>query len=139
MPAGLDNPAVGYMAFCTVKFAGYSLAARILSNSYNLVGRSSLMIGGVRTLIGMAVGAAYFGTWYLIANAGGSEAGLIYFAGLLPVRIGEWWLIIWLFYDRERNQRSKDWRAVGLGTLWSYMLDAPALIGFLITGGFSVC
>jgi hypothetical protein len=31
----------------------------------------------------------------------------LYLAGLLPVRIAEWWLLIWLFYDRKLRQPAK--------------------------------
>src|SRR5258707_1290492 len=63
----------------------------------------------------------------------------LYLAGLLPVRIVEWWLLIWLFYDRKLRQPAKGWRMVGLGTIWSYVLDAPAIAGFIATAGFWVC
>jgi hypothetical protein len=55
------------------------------------------------------------------------------------VRIAEWWLLIWLFYDRELREVAKDWRMVGLGTVWSYVLDAPATAGLIATAGFWVC
>jgi hypothetical protein len=28
---------------------------------------------------------------------------------------------------------------VGFGTIWSYVLDAPAIAGFIATAGFWVC
>ena len=31
------------------------------------------------------------------------------------------------------------WVAAMLGTMWSYVLDVPAVFGLLATGGFSVC
>ena len=64
---------------------------------------------------------------------------VLYLAGLLPVRIAEWWLLIWLFYDRKLREPAKGWRMVGLGTIWSYVLDAPAIAGFIATAGFWVC
>ena len=64
---------------------------------------------------------------------------LIYIVGLVPVRLIEWWIIIWLFYDRSMMTKQKDWQYVGLGTAWSFALDIPALIGFVATGGFWIC
>jgi len=32
-----------------------------------------------------------------------------------------------------------DWLVVCLATLWSYLLDIPAVAGWMITGGFWVC
>ena len=138
MPAGVNNPVIGYFGFCAVKFVGYSVAGRFISRSYQRIDRSALIVGGVRTLIGMAAGAAYYVLWRLMPGV--EAAGAIGFlGGLLPVRLIEWWLLLWLFYDRPLQQRSKDWRTVGLATLWSYILDVPAIVGFLVTGGVWIC
>jgi hypothetical protein len=145
MPAGISNPGLGYTTFCAIKFAGYTAAAHFLSVSYNRDDLASWKVGGVRTLIGMAAGAAYYGLWTLIPRMTHPTAGLfdgfpyLYLAGLLPVRIAEWWLLIWLFYDRKLRQPAKGWRMVGFGTIWSYVLDAPAIAGFIATAGFWVC
>jgi hypothetical protein len=144
MPAGISSPVLGYATFCAIKFAGYTAAAHVLSVQYERKEVSAWKVGAVRTLIGMVAGAAYFGLWSLIAR---NPSGVIqeinvpffYFVGLLPIRIAEWWLLIWLFYDREFRQPAKDWRFVALGTIWSYVLDAPAIAGFIATGGFWVC
>ena len=145
MPGGISHPGLGYATFCAIKFAGYSAAAHFLSTSYNRDDLASWKVGAVRTLIGMAAGAAYFGLWFLIdptaRQPGGPFSGFpyLYFAGLLPVRIAEWWLLIWLFYDRALRQPAKGWRMVGLGTIWSYVLDAPAIAGFIAKPCFWVC
>ena len=145
MPAGIGHPGLGYATFCAIKFAGYTTAAHFLSMSYKRDDLASWKVGAVRTLIGMAAGVAYYGLWTLIPRMTHPTAGLfdgfpyLYLAGLLPVRIAEWWLLIWLFYDRALRQPAKGWRMVGLGTIWSYVLDAPAIAGFIATAGFWVC
>jgi hypothetical protein len=144
MPAGFTHPAVGYASFCLVKFAGYSLAARFISRSYGRSEIGAWKVGGARTLIGMAAGAAYFGLWKAGTPPGRPPSAFQawpfwYLAGLLPVRIAEWWLLIWLFYDRKFEQVAKGWRTVAAGTAWSYVLDAPAIAGFFATAGFWVC
>src|SRR5882724_3099688 len=137
MPAGFMYPGLGYATFCAIKFAGYSAAGHFLSQRYGRTDLSPWKVGAVRTLIGMAAGAAYFGLWQLIDprafNPGpdSDHTSLPYLIGLLPVRIAEWWLLIWLFYDRELRESAKGWRMVGLGTIWSYVLDAPAIAGFI--------
>jgi hypothetical protein len=138
MPTGIDNPVIGYIGFCAVKFAGYTIAARFISRSYERKGRSEYAIGGVRTLIGMAAGVAYFNLWRLIPGTA-AASGFGYMGGLVPVRFGEWWLLVWIFYDRELRQARKNWCTVALATIWSYVLDVPALVGFLVTGGVWVC
>ena len=140
MPAGISNPGLGYATFCAIKFAGYTAAAHFLSMSYNRDDLASWKVGAVRTLIGMAAGAAYLGLWMVIDHRVFSPSGnWLYLVGLLPVRIAEWWLLIWLFYDRKLREPAKDWRMVGLGTIWSYVLDAPAIAGFIATAGFWIC
>ena len=141
---GIHNPVVGYAVFCAVKFAGYSLAAWGIGRAYREPHRNAFVVGGTRTLIGMAAGAAYFGIVQLTANylhgAFPEVAGPIaYLAGLLPVRLIEWWFLIWLFYDRPLEKKKLGWAVVSGGTVWSYLCDIPAIAGFLATGGFSVC
>ena len=76
MPAGMSDPVCGYLAFCAVKAVGYTAAAAVISRTYNRPGvnaflqptanasvqsiMSAFVIGPVRTLIGMATGAALF-------------------------------------------------------------------------------
>ena len=68
------------------------------------------------------------------------EFGLVaYYLGLIPIRLLEWWIIILMFYDRRTQTRAKDWGYAGLGTVWSYALDVPALIGLVATGGMWIC
>jgi hypothetical protein len=144
MPAGISHPGFGYATFCAIKFAGYTAAAHFLSMSYDR-DVSAWKVGAVRTLIGMAAGAAYFGpvgsdeTHGACAGRHTRRVPAFYLAGLLPVRIAEWWLLIWLFYDRKLRELAKGWRMVWLGTIWSYVLDAPAIAGFIATAGFWVC
>jgi hypothetical protein len=99
------------------------MAARVISWSYGRKDLSSFMVGGTRTLIGMATGEAYFGlmaaaaSWGMgpLARGPSTVRGeVLYLAGLLPLRIAEWWLLVWIFYDRRFQEVWKDWRTVGL-------------------------
>jgi hypothetical protein len=146
MPAGITNPALGYVTFCAVKFVGYSLAGAYLARSYGRPDIGAVRVGAARTLIGMVAGALYAASWHaaggLTAAPGSAASQSIpfwYLAGLLPIRMAEWWLLIWIFYDRKLAQAGKDCRIVMLGTVWSYILDAPAIAGFIVTAGFWVC
>lgn len=140
MPAGLDNPAIGYAAFCAIKFAGYSLAVRVLIKpQFPLTESSSWTLGLIRTLIGMATGAAYYGISLLLPRFENSYA-LGYLCVLPFVRAVEWWAMLLLFFKpRPEIGREKLWRVVFFSVLWSYLLDIPATIGLLVTGGFAVC
>ena len=65
MPVGVSDPVLGYATFCAIKFAGYSAAGHVLSVQYDH-DVSAWKVGAVRTLIGMAAGAAYFAAWYVL-------------------------------------------------------------------------
>jgi hypothetical protein len=138
MPGGMHNPALGYLTFVGVKFAGYSIAGRMLSVHYNALERKSLVVGLTRTVIGMAAGVAYVVSWAVIGRMiEGVDASFL--IGLLPVRIAEWWLLLWIFYRKSIRGSVKDWGIVGAATVWSYILDIPAVLGFLATAGVWIC
>jgi hypothetical protein len=136
MPASLEASVTGCLTFAAIKFAGYSLFAAGLRRVYRSPAHP-LTVGAARTVLGMAVGAAYWAVWHAFSPAQTFSAG--YLIGLAPLRIGEWWLLLWLFHDRDLRHRSRGWTAVGLGTVWSYLCDLPAVLGFLLTGGLSIC
>ena len=66
---------------------------------------------------------------------------LIYYLGLLvPLRVAEWALTIWLFFDRDWKSSRKNWKWIALGILCSYLLDALAIFSaFVVPGGFWIC
>jgi hypothetical protein len=135
---GIEYPVVGYLGFSAVKLAGYSLAAKVISTVHGRRDCSSFFVGAVRTLIGMAVGAAYYALWQ-VSSSNYSMHMPWYMAGLIPLRFMEWWLLLWLFYDRKLHQTKENWLIVICATLWSYLLDIPAVFGFMLTGGISIC
>lgn len=138
MPGGLENPLAGYVAFSAVKFGGYTFAAWRLNRTYPDHTRNVVGVGAARTVIGMAFGTLL--TMLLFPLVFISSPGLVIgYLAFIPVRLLEWWLIIFIFYDRSLQTRGKDWSNAGLGTAWSYVLDAPAIIGLVATGGFWIC
>jgi hypothetical protein len=138
MPGGLSDPVQGFLAFSAVKLAGYSLAGWFLNHRYQRATTHFAIVGIVRTAIGMIFGAA-LGFLVLPLVSFGASSILLYIVGLIPVRLVEWWIIIYLFYDRSMQTKGKDWRYAGIGTAWSFMLDIPALLGFVATGGLWIC
>lgn len=138
MPGGLSSPVQGYLAFSAVKLAGYSLAGWYLNRRYSNATAHFALVGITRTVVGMIFGAALGLLAFPLVLYGGLGI-LVYVAGLVPIRLLEWWIVIRLFYDRSMLTKQKDWRYAGLGTAWSFALDIPALIGFVATGGFWIC
>jgi hypothetical protein len=129
----MEGPGLAYAIFCGVKFVGYTAAAWVLRRVYGTAGPSVLLVGLARTLLGMAAGAVLWGL--TIAT----ELPQIAMAGLPLVRIGEWWLILWFFFDRKLEAPGRDWLWACFGVLWSFALDVPALVGLLFIGRAWVC
>jgi len=139
MPMG-PGP-LGFVYFVGVKFAGYSGAAFLLKKSYSEQARSTVLIGAVRTAIGIATGISYFGLWTVLGKYSHlADSTILFFLGFLPLRIGEWVLLLYLFFDRTLKQWSKDSKSVLAGTVWSYCLDAIGVGAMLVApGGMWVC
>lgn len=134
MPIGVSHPEFGLAAFAAVKFAGYTLAARVLNPTYDRPDRNIWMVGATRTLIGLG-----FGTIYRQLVDVPEVSAFAFMAGLFPIRLLEWGLLIWLFYDRKLEFRQTGWKVVLLASLWSYALDVPAVLGYIGASGFWIC
>ena len=133
---------LGLAYFAAVKFAGYSAAARFLSSRYQ-VSPNSLVVGASRTLLGVAAGfAAVAIASFVQVNVPSIE----WYVLLAPIRLLEWLVVIWFFYERSiwepnaalRWKRLLKWSVLGI--LWSGFLDVPALLAaFSLPGGVWVC
>ena len=116
-----------------IKFVGYSFAASRISRHYSRPDVNPFRIGAVRTLIGMGFGVLYF----TLASVG--FPSLLILLGLIPIRVLEWTLLLKMFYDPRLADRSKLKDVNILGTIWSFLLDVPALMGVFAVAGFWVC
>ena len=145
MPAG---PApLGFAYFAGVKFIGYTGAVWALARSYQAKETSILKVGAARTALGLVAGAAYGGLFFLLARDGsfiernsGPIAGILYFGGLIPVRLAEWSFIIWYFFRRGKPNPGpwigKSW----LGVAWSFVLDTVGIFtAIAVPGGVWIC
>ena len=144
MPAGPTFAGFGY--FAGVKALGYTAASFAMKRGYALRGVTKpnvLAVGLTRTLIGVAAGALYGGLWIAVLShreVNSWSPAAAYYCGLLPVRIAEWSLLIWLFFDRGLHDRARLWKWAGIGTLCSYALDVIGVAAaFVIPGGFWIC
>lgn len=133
-----SSPEEGYAAFCAVKLVGYTVAAQVLAKVYAKKDAKVLLAGLFRTLLGMAVGAGVYGlsSWATNRGPGWEE---LYLLCLIPIRFGEWWLLVWLFFDRPLAHPGQGWAAVGAGTVWSFVLDVPATMSWFLAGEFTIC
>jgi len=135
IPAG---PApLGLLYFVGVKLAGYTVAGRGMNWSYKSPVPKPLTFGVARSGLGLGVGLA-FGALALWLGFGHSEP--MFYVLLAPVRFAEWLLILWWFYERGHvGIKALAGRAL-VGSLWSYLLDVPAILSvFVLPGGAWVC
>jgi hypothetical protein len=126
-----------------VKFAGYSLAANLISQAYERSDLSARLVGGVRTLVGVAGAALYVGLLLSLFHRGLPGGFGTFLPGLVLIRFAEWWLLIWLFYDRGLKTTALDAKVAVLGTIWSFALDVVLLVItglhlFITRGGFGM-
>jgi hypothetical protein len=135
MPMGPEG--LGFVYFATVKFAGYTAAASYLKRKYPEAQANPWLAGGVRTLIGVAVG---FAVVFLGKDVGLIPSGPGFFVLLVPIRILEWLLLLYLFFERPSWTWQRAFKWSSLGTVWSFALDLPAILAmFVIPGGAWIC
>jgi hypothetical protein len=59
---------------------------------------------------------------------------------LVPIRLGEWSLIIWYFFQRGRPNPGLLLRNSALGIVWSFILDAIGILAAIVApGGITIC
>ena len=140
MPMG---PGLGGLAYFTgVKLLGYTGYAYFLRNKLfddqaNGGLARTLKIGGARTGIGLVAGITYGTLVWATGILGRSDS--YFLLGLFPVRLAEWWLLLWLFF-RARIGDSKTAWGIGVGTGVSYLLDAIGIgAALVLPGGVWVC
>jgi len=139
MPMG---PApLGFAYFVGIKFAGYTAAAYVLRKAFPEKHPGIAKVGAARTGIGLLAGVGYGALWFGLSSVFHTQdPGVSYLAGLLPVRIGEWLLLLHLFFDPRLKDRAKDIKSALAGSAWSYCLDAIGIAAALvIPGGIWVC
>jgi hypothetical protein len=136
--------AVGYVAFAGVKFVGYAMAALVLRRAYQST-RNPWVVGLGRTGIGLIAGALFGGIWLLLSMRFENKwpdwmAVSVFFGLLIPIRLGEWCLLIHWFFDRGLRQREMAEKYAMIGSLWSFALDAVGIVAaFVVPGGFWIC
>jgi hypothetical protein len=126
---------------------GYTAASVVLKRGYELRGSKPRIwgLGLTRTGIGLGVGLLYGGLWIFTLNnvlhySDGNWSGVLYYVLLLPVRLAEWSLLIWIFFDRRLHDRTRMWKYAAFGTICSYALDAIGVgAAFVLPGGIWVC
>ena len=134
MPAG---PApLGLAYFAAVKFVGYTAAALFIKRRIPDSAAFPWLVGAVRTVIGLGAG---LGVGYVADQLEILRSEFGFYALLAPVRICEWLLLLALFFRHDWDW-PRSLKLAALGTVWSYVLDIPAIMAvFVIPGGAWIC
>ncbi len=132
-------PILGSFFYFLIKFLCYSFYAKYLNHLYGKT-LSIWKVGLCRVLLGLVIGAALnfllLGALNIQVSSGRAPIGGrdtdIYFLLLTTIRFGEWLLIVWYFYDRELFISWRLFKAVVFGTLVSYLVDIPIMMGLIM-------
>jgi len=143
--------ALGFAYFAGVKFAGYAAYSALLNRS-KAAQRTGCKLpefwkgGLVRCGIGIVTGAVYgFGFWLAMQHVHDIQfvdnyGVTLFFGALVPVRVAEWLLFLWLLYRRCELTRAAKAGAVTGGIVVSFLLDAIGVYGlFYIPGAAWIC
>ena len=141
MPMGVNYDfGTHYFVFGGIKLAGYTAFSFYVRNIYaplrkdNPQSASAAVAAGIgRTAIGLAFGLT-LAVW--LKHDLESQNFLI---SLIPLRAVEWALWAWLFFDHKCEHRKPFLQAIGFGIVTSFVLDIPAGLGWLLTGGMWIC
>jgi len=126
----MGGDALGLLYFCGIKFAGYTAMAAVLRRRYPGATAASWRVG-------LAAGMGVMLLTEPLQVVTGTPG---FYLLLLPVRLAEWLLVLWWFYERPGWRWQRALGRAGVGDVWSCLLDVPALAAvFLLPGGVWVC
>lgn len=146
MPAGYG--ALGFAYFAAAKFAGYTSFCRwgvqpaAEKSSHGESGiPSAWWAGAARTLIGVTTGATVILGFWSISWWGRHEtaASVLFWTLLVPVRTGEWWLLLRWVYGKGRFGRGATVELVGAGIAVSFALDLLGIVAAWVCRAESGC
>ena len=133
---------LGPIFYLVLKMLGYSFFAKYLNYLYKKQ-QNIWKVGFTRIVIGLTLGFAYSSFFMFILNTSegkspiGGENTYLFFAFIILLRIIEWALIVYFFYDKKLIKNSRLLKAILFGTICSFILDVPAFFG--LVSGLMVC
>jgi len=133
----------GTLFYGIIKVLGYSLFAKLLNSLFSRE-NSIWKVGLIRTGLGIVLGFLHnaFFLHVLEVSKGRSPFGgkdaYLFFLLLVVLRIIEWGIIIFWFYDRKLENKAATFKSICLGIVWSFILDIPMIAGLIVVVS-SIC
>ncbi len=124
----------GFVLFGLIKLIGYTAVAAAAKRDFAPTKVPAVLVGVARTFLGILVGVSFGRLSFAFI-----DSVLWFYAALLPLRLGEWYLTIRVFLDPSGAQRGPTLRWLLLGPLASYALDLPAVLGAFVVGRAWIC
>lgn len=137
---------LGFACFAGVKFLGYSAYAALLNDKLSQgscgvanAWKSGLVRTGIGVVVGTVVGLAFWkglpsGAWL------DEYGGTLFWLGLIPVRVLEWYFVLWLLYRQCHLRLRQTAFAITSGIIASFLLDGVGVFTMLVVpGGAWVC
>jgi hypothetical protein len=126
---------VALVAALAIKLAGYLAAAKVFNTAFESK-RGILVPALVRTGIGAVCGYLYASAWGMFGPSGPSLLLLlVFYLGLFASRVGQWWAVLWMFWEGAARAPARGWACAIVGALWSHFLDLPAFVIYAFTVG----
>lgn len=126
---------VALAAALVIKLAGYLLAANIFNKAFESK-KGILVPALVRTGLGAVAGWLYVSAWGALGPSDPSVLWLlVFYLGLFASRVGQWWAVLWMFWEGASHAPARGWACAITGALWSHFLDLPALIIYIFALG----
>lgn len=146
VPAPAYGGGVFYLPLFLVKVVGYTIFAALwLGPALGDRGKSVAVAVGASRAVAGVIGAVMYGLALQLglkklgaAAPSGPLMPVLFYLGLLPVRLVEWKLVLAAFYDGRKGAASRG-RLYRDCLVCSYLLDVPAILVTLLSGGFSFC
>jgi len=146
MPAGPSE--LGFVYFVTAKFAGYTaychwaVTPQLKKQNTEVRIPAAWKAGAVRTIMGAIIGAIVgIGFWKMpMFSQRDFFATPAFYILLLPVRIGEWALLLATVYRRFTFSSNQRTALLSGGIVTSFALDFLGIVAAFVTpGGMWVC
>ena len=134
---------IGTSIYAAIKTLGYSLFAKYLNWLYGTK-NNIWKVGSIRTVMGIVLGVLHNGICLSVLNVTmgrsplGGEDTALYFFLLILLRVLEWSIIVFFFYDRKLKKKGSLMLAILLGILCSFILDIPFILGVFVVAS-SIC